>query len=78
MMLLTQSQNSVAGNHALKYKLKIYDGEDSLIRQQHEIRNFCKLSESTHEYFWDKDCIKTRLNHIVKQSLKNIWNFDNI
>lgn len=78
MMLLTQSQNSAAGNHPLRYKLDIYDGEDSLIRQQHEIRNFCKLSETTGEYTWDKDCIKTRLNHIVKQSLDKIWNFDNI
>lgn len=78
MMLLTQSQNSTAGNHPLKYKLEVYEGEDSMIRQQHEIRSFCKMHEETKEYYWDKDCIKNRLNHIVQQALQNIWNFDNI
>ena len=78
MMLLTQSQNSAAGNRPLKCKLDVYDGEDSLIRQQHEIRSFCTLSETTNEYVWDKDCIKRRLHHIVKTALENIWNFDTI
>lgn len=78
MMLLTQSQNSIAGNHPLKYKLEVYDGEDSMIRQQHEIRSFCNIHEETKEYYWDKDCIKNRLSHIVQQALQNIWNFDNI
>ena len=78
MMLLTQSQNSAAGNRPLKEKLDIYDKEDSLIRQQHEIRNFCKFSEDTQEYLWDRDCIRQRRDHIVEQALSKIWNFDNI
>lgn len=78
MLLLTQSQNSAAGNRPFEYKIDIYENEDSLIRQQHEIRRFCKFSEDTHEYLWDKDCIKNRLSHIVEQALSNIWNFDDI
>lgn len=78
MMLLTQSQNSAAGNHPLKYKLSIYEGEDSLIRQQHEIRSMCKHNEETDEYSWDKDCIKKRLNLIVQRALQQIWNLDSI
>lgn len=78
MMLLTQSQNSAAGNRPLKDKLDVYDKEDSLIRQQHEIRNFCKVSAETQEYLWDSDCIRKRRDYIVEQALSKIWNFDNI
>ena len=78
MMLLTQSQNSAAGNRPLKDKLEIYNREDSMIRQQHEIINFCKKAKETNNLCWDKDCIKNRLQHIVRQSLEIIWNLDNI
>ena len=80
MMLLTQSQNSVAGNHPLMDKLDIYDGEDSLIRHQHEIRSFCKKDETQEQesFIWDKDCIKARRDFIVNKALTEIWNFDNI
>lgn len=78
MMLLTQSQNSAAGNRPFMDKLEIYNREDSMIRQQHEISKFCKRSEETNNLCWDKDCIKNRLQHIVKQSLEVIWNFNNI
>ena len=77
-MLLTQSQNSAAGNRPFMDKLEIYNREDSMIRQQHEISKFCKRSEETNNLCWDKDCIKNRLQHIVKQSLEVIWNFNNI
>lgn len=76
MLLLTQSQNSAAGNHPLSYKLSIYEGEDSLIRQQHEIRSFCK-TENEH-FVWDKDCILNRRDHIIEQALFKIWNLKNI
>ncbi len=76
MLLLTQSQNSAAGNHPLADKLKIYKKENSLIRQQQEIQSLCKHNGTTDEYSWDKECIKNRLDKIIKQALIEIWNFD--
>ena len=75
LLLLSQSQNSAAGNKDFKDKLSIYDSENSLIRQQQEIRDFVVNPDQP---VWDKDSIEKRLNRIVDTALSKIWNFDNI
>ena len=75
LLLLSQSQNSAAGNKDFSIKLGIYDSENSLIRQQQEIKDFVMDPESP---IWDKACIEKRLNRIVDRALGVIWNFASI
>ena len=70
LLLLSQSQNSAAGNRDLKDKLKIYGEEKSLIRQQQEVTTFM---EDPYNPFWDKDCIERRGNHIIDIAISSIW-----
>ena len=74
MLLLSQSQNSAAGNKDLNEKLKIYEEENSLIRQQHEVISFMKDPLNP---FWDKDCIERRGKHIIDVAM-DIWDVNNI
>lgn len=74
MLLLSQSQNSAAGNKDFKDKLEIYKEENSLIRQQQEIRSFIVDSQNP---FWDKDCIERRGKHIIDAAM-NIWDVSQI
>lgn len=74
MLLLSQSQNSAAGNKDLLDKLEIYKEEHSLIRQQEEIINF--MADPLNP-FWDKDCIERRGKHIIDVAMK-IWDVSQI
>lgn len=74
MLLLSQSQNSAAGNKDLNKKLKIYEEENSLIRQQHEVVSFMKDPQNP---FWDKDCIERRGKHIIDVAM-DIWDVNKI
>lgn len=74
MLLLSQSQNSAAGNKDLNEKLKIYEEENSLIRQQHEVVSFMKDPQNP---FWDKDCIERRGKHIIDVAM-DIWDVNKI
>ena len=69
MLLLSQSQNSAAGNKDLIVKLAIYQKENSLIRQQQEV---CEFMTDPTQPFWDKDCIERRGKHIIESAMK-IW-----
>ena len=75
LLLLSQSQNSAAGNKDFSTKLGIYNAENSLIRQQQEILSFVSDPESP---VWDKACIEKRLNRIVDRALRVIWNFASV
>ena len=74
MLLLSQSQNSSAGNKDLKDKLEIYKEENSLIRQQQEIVTFMDNPDNP---FWDKACIERRGKHIIDAALA-IWDVNKI
>lgn len=74
MLLLSQSQNSAAGNKDLLIKLAIYQKENSLIRQQQEVCDF--MADPT-QPFWDKDCIERRGKHIIEAAMK-IWDVTTI
>ena len=73
LLLLSQSQNSAAGNKSLSEKLNIYDGENSLIRQQQEVRNFM----DTNNPIWDAKSIERRGKHIINVAM-NIWDISKI
>ena len=75
LLLLSQSQNSAAGNKDFSTKLGIYNSENSLIRQQQEILSFVSKPECP---VWDKACIEKRLNRIVDRALQVIWNFASV
>lgn len=74
ILLLSQSQNSSAGNKDLKEKLEIYKEENSLIRQQQEIVTFM---DDPNNPFWDKTCIERRGKHIIDAAM-NIWDVNKI
>ena len=74
MLLLSQSQNSAAGNKDLVVKLRIYEQENSMIRQQQEVCSFMKDPENP---FWDKECIERRGNHIIETAM-SIWDINKI
>lgn len=74
MLLLSQSQNSAAGNRDLIDKLRIYEKENSLIRQQQEV---CRFMKDPDHPFWDKDCIERRGNHIIETAM-SIWDINKI
>lgn len=74
LVLLSQSQNSKAGNKDLKDKLYIYAEENSLIRQQQEI---FKYIEDPKNPLWDKSCIERRGKDIIESAMR-IWDVSNI
>lgn len=74
LLLLSQSQNSAAGNKDLTDKLVIYQKENSLIRQQQEV---CDFMEDPTKPFWDKSCIERRGKHIIDCAMK-IWDVSTI
>lgn len=74
MLLLSQSQNSAAGNKDLTKKLEIYNKENSLIRQQQEVISFMRDPQNP---FWDKDCIERRSKHIIERAME-IWDISKI
>lgn len=74
LLLLSQSQNSAAGNKSLDVKLSIYDSENSLIRQQQEVRGFM---DNPDNLLWDAKSIERRGKHIIEVAM-NIWDLSNI
>jgi len=75
LLLMSQNQNSSVGNKDfVSVKLPSYESEQSMLRQQKEIRSFTDNPESP---CWNKNAIERRGNHIIQQALK-IWDVNQI
>lgn len=74
MLLLSQSQNSAAGNKSIETKLNIYKEENSLLRQQQKVVSY--ILDPEHP-LWDKSCIERRGIDIIDAAMK-IWDLKQI
>ena len=74
MLLLSQSQNSAAGNKNIETKLNIYKEENSLLRQQQIVSSY--IVDPEHP-LWDKSCIERRGIDIIDAAMK-IWDLKKI